>query len=272
MKTGAGVYRPRSITLHQTIDLLLQDFHNPPTHKLLPRTMSLSLPLLYSFRRCPYAIRARLALRVCNMPVRLREVVLSNKPEELWALSPKGTVPVMQLSDGTVLTESMDIALHALERMAESPTKDALQAGRHQAIEMMTQCDQRFKPWLDKYKYADRFPEQAATEYRRQAVIILSQWDRQLARSPFLSGNNPGLADWGVLPFVRQFAAVEPDWWRTQPLPQLASWLSLLLGTDTFTQSMLRYPEYRQTRQEYCFPADAQGRAHKVKRRLLRRV
>ncbi|MCL1037608.1 glutathione S-transferase [Shewanella submarina] len=221
--------------------------------------MTNSLPLLYSFRRCPYAMRARLALLTCGIQVELREILLKNKPEHMLELSPKGTVPVMLLADGKVLEESQDILFYALNHMAlehlpASDDKLWLESHRSSTQSWLCACDQEFKPWLDKYKYADRFPEQAETWYREQACRFLTKLESGLTTQAYLDGDKPSLSDWGVMPFVRQFAGVDKNWWQTRPLPHLADWLQRLIDTHTFRQCMQKYPEYIETGETFEFP------------------
>lgn len=221
--------------------------------------MTASLPLLYSFRRCPYAMRARLALQSCGIQVQLREILLKNKPEHMLMLSPKGTVPVMQLPDGEVLEESQDIVFYALNNMAQKhmPTsndKQWLQSQQASTRNWLRACDDEFKPWLDKFKYADRFPEHNEAWYREQACQFLNHLEHQLSSQTYLDGDKPSLSDWALMPFVRQFAGVDKHWWQSRPLPLLANWLQSLIDTPTFRQCMQKFPEYLETGETFEFP------------------
>lgn len=207
-------------------------------------TRAAALPLLYSFRRCPYAIRARLALRQAGLAVQLHEVSLRDKPAAMLALSPKGTVPVLQLPDGAVLDESLDIMLWALAQsdldgwLAGAKTVDA------EAMALIARNDGPFKALLDRYKYANRHPEFPATHYRDEAVALhLAPLDALLAAQsgaarPGLLGTRVSLVDAAIFPFVRQFAAVDADWFATAPLPALRGWLQRWLDSALFQAVM----------------------------------
>ncbi len=190
------------------------------------------LPILYSFRRCPYAIRARLALCQAGVAVELREVVLSNKPPELLAASPAGTVPVLQLRRGEVVEHSRDIMRWAL---AQNDADGWLERGDSPDQRALTDvCDGAFKHALDRYKYAERHPERSAHDWRDQAVdCLIKPLEAHLDRTPQLGGDLPGLADAAIFPFVRQFAAVEPAWWAASP------WVATRRWHDGWAQSAL---------------------------------
>ena len=198
------------------------------------------LPLLYSFRRCPYAIRARMALRYAGQPHGLVEVALRDKPAALLAISPAATVPVLQLPDGRVLLHSLDIMLWALH---QHDPDDWL--GRHGAAgaDWVRRNDEVFKPLLDRYKYPQRHPGQTQAVYRAQAVeALIAPLDRALREQPWLAGARQGLADVALLPFVRQFAQVDLVWFQAQALPALQAWLQAQLGDALFTDVMAKAP------------------------------
>jgi glutathione S-transferase len=193
-----------------------------------------TLPVLYSFRRCPYAMRARLALASSGLVVELREVVLRSKPAELLAASPKGTVPVLVLPGGEVIDESLDVMLWALRQ--HDP--DGWLAGD---LESMTALiagnDGDFKQRLDRYKYPNRFHAECVAEHGGDAEAFaalhraagaewLSSLQHRLREQNWLFGDRASLADMAVLPFVRQFAHTDAVWFAAQPWPQLAAWLA----------------------------------------------
>ncbi len=200
----------------------------------------MTLPVLYSFRRCPYAMRARLALLATQCAVELREVVLRNKPEALLAASPKGTVPVLILPDGAVIDESRDIMAwafaqrsdHPMARVADSLLQDWLDDN-----------DQQFKHWLDRYKYADRYPDQSAAYYREHGEQFLARLEAQLKQSAgeYLLGADPSWLDLGVMPFVRQFAHVDRTWFDHSPYHHVRRWLDHWLAASLFLQCMKKY-------------------------------
>ena len=197
------------------------------------------LPVLYSFRRCPYAIRARLALRQAQTPYALHEVVLRDKPAALLALSPKGTVPVLQLPDGRVLEQSLDIMRWALAQ--HDPAGWLTQAPAEAMQALIDVNDLQFKPLLDRYKYPERHPEQAPAAYREQAMAcLLAPLDQRLQTSRYLLSAQASLADMALLPFVRQFAQVDRAWWDDAAPPALRQWLHTLVSSELFEAVMAK--------------------------------
>ncbi|MEW5057595.1 MAG: glutathione S-transferase [Cycloclasticus sp.] len=206
--------------------------------------MASSANILYSFRRCPYAMRARLAIRSSQLQVELREVVLRNKPPTMLAISAKATVPVLQLADGRVIDESWDI-VHWASQQQDPAKLRGNQQRIDQAEQLISENDGDFKHWLDHYKYADRFPEFSAAHYREQAAPFLRQLDQRLARQPFLLDQQPSLADIGIFPFIRQFAHVDLDWFQQSPYPNLRRWFEFYLNSDLFSSIMQKHPAWQ---------------------------
>lgn len=190
------------------------------------------LPILYSFRRCPYAIRARLALCQAGVAVELREVVLANKPAALLAASPAGTVPVLQVGHSEVMTHSLEIMRWAL---AQHDADGWLARGdAPDPCALVELCDGPFKHALDRYKYAERHPERSAKQWRDQAAdCLIKPLETCLVEAPQLGGFRPGLADAAIFPFVRQFAAVDAAWWAASP------WVATRRWHDTWAASAL---------------------------------
>ncbi len=211
--------------------------------------------VLYSFRRCPYAIRARLALAACQIKCELREIKLSAKPAQLLKLSPKGTVPVLYIQDANkVLDESLDIMLWALK---QNPSQNWLPKERIKQDEiwaLIERNDYQFKPWLDKYKYPDRFPEQSADYYFEQASIHLKPLQLLLQSANCLGGKQYNLTDMAILPFVRQFAAVDRQKFD-QNFPILTHWLDGFLASDLFKTVMVKYACWQDSQQKVYFPS-----------------
>lgn len=202
-----------------------------------------NLPLLYSFRRCPYAIRARLALKVSNIQVELREVVLSAKPQQMLDISAKGTVPVLQLKDGSVIEESRDIMLWALN---QNDPQGWLQHNHPDEVTSLIDFnDNEFKQHLDHYKYADRFPEMPMTTYRKQGEDFLIRLEQKLSTQPYLMGERITIADMAIFPFVRQFAYVDKAWFDASEYKNLQHWLQGLLDHDLFSQVMHKFPQWQ---------------------------
>ena len=191
--------------------------------------------VLYSFRRCPYAMRARMALRYSGVPLSIVEVSLKAKPAQMLAASPKGTVPVLVCADGSVIEQSLDIMHWALAR---HDPDNWLQPGCAALIE---ENDTRFKVLLDRYKYAIRYPEHPMEYYRAQGAEFLQRLEDVLARSAYLAGPALSLADVALAPFVRQFAHVDRDWFEQAPYPRLNAWLERFLASELFS-SVMRKP------------------------------
>jgi glutathione S-transferase len=200
--------------------------------------MAAQLPILYSFRRCPYAMRARLAIAYAGIAVEIREVELKNKPEQMLALSPKGTVPVLHLPDNTVLEESLDIMRWAL---AQHDPDNWLRASVDEQ-KLIQLNDGDFKYYLDRYKYADRYPEFSARYYRAQAEVFLAELEHKLEQHKYLAGPRCSLLDASVFPFIRQFAAVNNEWFGTSQYQHLNNWLNNWVASDLFASIMTKYP------------------------------
>lgn len=195
---------------------------------------------LYSFRRCPWAMRARLALRYAGCPVEICEVAMKNKPAELLALSPKGTVPVLDTGDH-VLEESLDIMRWALEQNDPQDWRlQAAPAAAAQALELIARNDHTFKAQVNLYKYAERYPEHSREHYRQQAEPWLAELEGLLEGRPYLLAEHPSLADAALLPLMRQFAGVEPAWFAGVPYPRVRTWLQGWLESDLFKAIMAR--------------------------------
>lgn len=201
-----------------------------------------SLPILYTFRRCPYAIRARMALWYSQIPVRIREVALKNKPAALLAASAKGTVPVLILADGQVIEESLDIMRWALT--ISDPDNWLTPENQKVCQQLISTNDQTFKPLLDGYKYPQTSAKQDSNYYRQAADPILSQLESLLNHNPCLNGQSISLADVALFPFIRQFAMVDKDWFSQSAYPNLRIWLQSFLISDLFKQVMQKYPEW----------------------------
>lgn len=200
-----------------------------------------SLPTLYSFRRCPYAIRARLAINTSGVQVQLTEVSLRDKPPELLALSPKGTVPVLHLGD-KVIDESLDIMLWALDKHDPGNWLAPKGSSLNDALSLIKINDETFKPNLDHYKYANQYPEHPMEHYRQLGESFLNDLNEYLKTSNYLLSMQPSLADMAILPFIRQFANVDRKWFDQTPYPKLQHWLNNLLASELFEVVMKKHP------------------------------
>ena len=221
--------------------------------------MTFALHRLYSFRRCPYAMRARLGIVFAELQVELREIVLKNKPAQMLAISPKGTVPVLELveTDGSsrrVIEESRDILQWALEQHDPQAVLDVEPASAQALIE---QNDNEFKHWLDRYKYSDRYPELSQLEYRERGELFLQVLETLLAKHRYLLGDTISSADIGIMPFVRQFAHVDQEVFYQLPYPHLQQWLRDWLQHPAFQQVMVKLPAWQEGDQAVVFPTDS---------------
>ncbi|VVQ36966.1 glutathione S-transferase [Pseudomonas fluorescens] len=189
---------------------------------------------LYSFRRCPYAMRARMALRYSGVPVDIVEVSLKAKSAEMLAISPKGTVPVLD-AGGRVIDESLEIMRWAL---AQNDPDDWLLDGDSRIAELVEANDQGFKVQLNRYKYPERYPEQPMEVYRAEGALFLQRLDELLTDREYLLTNHASLADVALLPFVRQFAHVDREWFAQTPYVRLQAWLQRFLESELFTSIM----------------------------------
>ena len=204
--------------------------------------MTHGIPVLYSFRRCPYAIRARLALQASGMPYGVREVSLKNKPPEMLAASPKGTVPVLVLPSNQVLDESLDIMRWALAKNDEDGW--LTQGLLADMLALVAVNDGEFKNALDRYKYPNRYMLESggdvkafALAWREEAAGWLTGLEPDLGKG-WLFGNKASLADIACLPFVRQFAHTDAAWFAAQPWPKLQAWLARFEASTLFAGVM----------------------------------
>lgn len=200
------------------------------------------LPILYSFRRCPYAMRARTALIASGIAVELREVALRDKPAAMLAASPKGSVPVLVLPDGNVIDESWDIMLWALRNNDAQNWLGENEGNVQAALPLVLENDTSFKRALDSYKYPERHPENSQATYRAQGELFLQKLEVRLQITPYLLGEKMSIADAALLPFVRQFAAVDADWFANAPYPKLRDWLERFTSSELFAQVMQKFP------------------------------
>lgn len=206
-------------------------------------------PVLYSFRRCPYAMRARLALLVSGTICTIREVKLSRKPAEMTAASPKGTVPVLVPVEGAVIEESLEIMRWSLaqndpERWLEREDADLIEA-----------CDGPFKTHLDRYKYPERHGSDRIA-HRAAGLELLTVLETRLASAANLCGEDRGITDAAIFPFVRQFAATDSAWFDEQPIPRVQAWLRRHTTSSLFTAAMVRLAPWQAGDAPTRFSAD----------------
>jgi glutathione S-transferase len=210
------------------------------------------LPILYSFRRCPYAMRARMALAAAGTGVMLREVLLKDKPAELLVASPKATVPVLVLSDDRVIEESLDVMQWALEQNDPLSWLDDASLDS----DWISECDGDFKHWLDRYKYAERYPEHTAEDYRKNAERFIQKLEDLLSVSVWVGGDAANAVDVALFPFIRQFAGVDLSWWQQAPYPHVQQWLENWLNSALFSAIMGKYSRWESGQPGERFPPD----------------
>ncbi|AYQ29648.1 MULTISPECIES: glutathione S-transferase [unclassified Polaromonas] len=213
--------------------------------------MSGALPVLYSFRRCPYAMRARLALAVSGARVEHREITLKNKPAEMLAASPKGTVPVLVLPGGDVIEESLDVMLWALRRNDPEQWLTPAQGSIDDMLALVAGNDGAFKRSLDRYKYPNRYAEESAGDanaFAQQQRALGAAWLHKLdgmLEGGWLFGARASLADMALLPFVRQFVHTDPAWFAAQPWPRLQAWLAQFEASALYTGVMEKHAPWQ---------------------------
>jgi UPF0176 protein len=211
-------------------------------------------PVLYSFRRCPYAMRARLALQSSAVQCELREVALKQKPESLLQASPKGTVPVLVLP-GQVIEQSLDIMLWALQNNDPQhwlPADAAIQAD---ALQLVAQCDADFKHHLDRYKYPNRYELRDGLAHRAQGAVWLARLEKRVLGQGFLVDRQWRWADAAIAPFVRQFARTDAAWFAAQPWPMLQAWLAAFEASPAFKQVMKSHKPWQPGQAQLIFPS-----------------
>ena len=197
----------------------------------------MKLPVLYTFRRCPYAMRARISMYYSKISYEHREILLKERPKKLYQLSPKGTVPVLNLPDGKVIDESLDIMKWSVS--VNDPDAWYVNNIDHQ-LEIISINDKEFKKWLDRYKYHDRYPEYSVEYYRGKCEKILDNFEKILDSEKFLFSNNISLSDIALLPFVRQFSNVDIIWFRNRFI-NLSGWMDELIGMEIFQAMMKKF-------------------------------
>jgi glutathione S-transferase len=208
---------------------------------------------LYSLQHCPYAMRARLGILLAQQSVLIRAVVTKNKPAEMLAISPKGTVPILIIDHAecvehrhyktTVIDESIEIMLWALKL---NDPQNLLQTGDSSKLDAMLELirrnDKEFKPNLEVYKLAKRFHKESEVRDRESCEEFVTELERKLETGHYLMGDQASLADYALLPFVRQFARVDRKWYLQSPYPKLRDWLNRHLQTPLYTKAMAKYP------------------------------
>lgn len=212
-------------------------------------------PVLYSFRRCPYAMRARLGLVASQTRVEIREILLREKPEHMLALSPKGTVPVLWLPDGTVIDESLDVMLWALQRNDPWGWLELDEFEQEEAKALIRQLDGPFKHHLDRYKYSSRYENCDPEEHQQACLRILQQWSDRLQTQDWLFGKQARYVDYAMLPFIRQCRIADPAFFDSEPtIEPLRRWLNAYLESDLFKAIMPKLEPWQPGDSKSFFP------------------
>lgn len=213
----------------------------------------MDLPVIYSLRNCPFAMRARIAIYKSKQPVLLRDLVLSDKPTEMLSVSPKGTVPVVVTPTGTIIEESFEVMLWALTQgdpddllFADDDTLDSMLA-------LIYTFDSEFKRCLENYKCAKRYSESNIVECRQACEKYIVKLEELLSQHRFLMADRESLADIAILPFIRQFARVERQWYLHAPYPHLRTWLNRYLQSKMFSKVMTKHPLWLENREDILF-------------------
>lgn len=207
------------------------------------------LPVLWSFRRCPYAMRARLAVQAAGVSVELREILLKAKPDPFLQTSPSGTVPALK-ADDVILDESLDIMIWALQQ--NDP--EGWLAVSDDGWDLITRCDGPFKAALDRTKYATRYADADPMLERQRASAFLIELNDRLGRNGWLFGGTQSICDFAILPFVRQFANIDRTWFDGQGWPHLHAWLEQFLASDSFAAIMVKHPVWAEGQPPLQFP------------------
>jgi glutathione S-transferase len=211
-------------------------------------------PVLYSFRRCPYAMRARMAIYQANIKCELREVVLKEKPDAMLSLSKKGTVPVLLTPEQEVIDQSCDVMHWALN---QNDPDNWLNEDASQSQLLIDYNDNEFKYYLDRYKYHVGYPEQSQEYYRENAESFLKLIEKQLNENEGIAllGNRISFADIAIFPFIRQFAMVDIEWFKNSPYDAIKKWFSSIEQSELFQNCMKKYEQWQPEHAPIYFPA-----------------
>ena len=203
-----------------------------------------NLPILYSFRRCPYAMRARMAIHISGQKCELREVLLRDKPPSMLEYSPKGTVPVLILQDGKVIDESLDVMDWALN--LNDPDDWQRSKDKEKTKDLIKINDGEFKYHLDRYKYSKRYDNEDPEFHRKKCLKFIESINNELNNSKYIFDDNISYADIVVLPFIRQFRIADIEWFESLPYDNLKKWLSSFLGSSLLNSIMKKYDLWKE--------------------------
>lgn len=214
----------------------------------------MSLPILYSLRQCPYAMRARIGLLQAKQPVILRDIVMKNIPKEMLDASPKGEVPVLVFEDSSVIDESLDIMIWALNQTDPSDLLFNQQPNTYQGmLDLINRNDNEFVDALKKYKAASRYHDSEEINCRLQCEPFISYLEQCLTKHDYIFGDTANLADYAILPFIRQFSRVDRKWYLQAPYPNLQRWLERHYQNPIFSKAMKKYPQWLDNKESILF-------------------
>ena len=217
----------------------------------------MSYPILYSLQHCPYAMRARMGILLARQSVMLRAIVLKNKPAEMLSASPKGTVPVLVVDDSTVIDQSLDIMLWALnENDPENLLHSDFPNFLPEMLCLINRFDEEFKTLLEKYKCAKRYHESNKIDCRQQCEVFINELEQRLTKNGFIMGDELSLVDFAILPFLRQFAKVDKKWFLQSPYPEVQRWLRAHLESKLYSKAMTQFPLWLDNHEDCLFGID----------------
>ncbi|MFK5912854.1 MAG: glutathione S-transferase [Woeseiaceae bacterium] len=215
------------------------------------------LPILYSLRQCPYAMRARMGIFLSRQPVMLRDIIMTNIPDDMVIASAKAEVPVLVLPDSSVIDQSLDVMIWALKN---SDPDDLLLSNQSNAFEDMLdfiyRSDNEFVDNLKKYKAASRYHDETEIHCREQCEVFISELELRLTKHDYLMGNSASLADYAILPFIRQFSRVDRKWYLQAPYLKLQLWLDKHYQNPMFSKVMKKYPQWLESKEDVLFGCD----------------
>ena len=215
----------------------------------------MNAPILYSFRRCPYAMRARFALAYSGIICYLREVDLKHKPQAMLDISPKGTVPVLQLPDGSIIDESLEIIHYALSQNDPNGWSDVSADKQAEIDRLIKKNDTEFTPLLRKYKYFERYPESLQQDYRQEIeALFLRDLEKRLGQHAYIAGEHISTADIAIFPYIRQFAYADEEWFFTSGYTYIIKWLQGFLDDPLFDIVMRKYMPWKEGDVTVVFP------------------
>lgn len=222
--------------------------------------IKMTLPVLYSLRHCPFAMRARIAIFKSQKSVELRDVKLTSKPAAMLTASPKGTVPILVVSSSQIIDESLNVMLWSLD---QSDPDNLLQqhaassSNLPQLLAFIATYDDEFKACIERYKCAKRYHEPNLEECRKACEVYTQDLEARLSKHNYVMGAKESLADIAILPFIRQFAKVERKWYVQAAYPNLKRWLNSYLQSAMFNKVMAQYPLWEEGNDAVVFGSEA---------------